>query len=216
MLNWLKKRVYEFFLERQAKMIPILDLKRQYKQIQNDVENNVLDVLRSGNYILGQNVKALEQEVAEYIGTKKAVGVANGTDALVLALRALDIGPGDEVITVSFSFFATAETIGNVGATPVFVDINDDTFNIDITEIENKITPKTKAIIPVHLYGQPADMDPIIEIAKKYDLFVIEDCAQAIGAEYKGKKIGSFGDIGCFSFPFQKPWCFWRWWNYNY
>ncbi len=200
MLNWLKKRVYEFFLERQAKMIPILDLKRQYKQIQNDVENNVLDVLRSGNYILGQNVKALEQEVAEYIGTKKAVGVANGTDALVLALRALDIGPGDEVITVSFSFFATAETIGNVGATPVFVDINDDTFNIDITEIENKITPKTKAIIPVHLYGQPADMDPIIEIAKKYDLFVIEDCAQAIGAEYKGKKIGSFGDIGCFSF----------------
>lgn len=185
---------------KREKMIPILDLTGQYNQIQAEVEKNVLEVMKSGSYILGKNVKALEQEIADYCGTSHAVGLANGTDALVLSLRALDIGPGDEVITVSFSFFATAECIGIVGAKPVFVDVNSDNYNIDIAEIEKKITPKTKAIIPVHLYGQPADMDPILEVAKKYNLYVIEDCAQAIGAKYKGKRVGSFGDIGCFSF----------------
>ena len=181
-------------------MIPILDLTQQYQQLKPQMEKAVLDVLSSGSYVLGKNVTAFEQEIADYIGTKRAVGVANGTDALQLALRALDIGPGDEVITVSFTFFATAEVIGLVGATPVFVDIDPNTFNIDYTQLEKKITPKTKAIIPVHLYGQPVEIDPIIEIAKKYNLYVIEDCAQAIGATYNGKKAGSFGDIGCFSF----------------
>lgn len=181
-------------------MIPILDLKRQYDAIGSEIEENVIKVLRSGSYILGENVKNLEQEMAKYCGVKNVVSCANGTDALQLALRALDIGPGDEVITVAFTFVATTESIGVVGAKPVFVDINPDTFNLDINEIEKKITPRTKAILPVHLYGQPVDMDPIIEIAKKYNLYVIEDCAQAIGAEYKGKKVGSFGDIGCFSF----------------
>lgn len=181
-------------------MIPILDLKRQYDVIGKEVEENVVKVLRSGSYILGENVKSLESEMAKYCGVKNVVSCANGTDALQLALRALDIGEGDEVITVAFTFVATTESIGIVGAKPVFIDIDPNTFNMDVNEIEKKITPKTKAILPVHLYGQPADMDKILEIAKKYDLFVIEDCAQAIGAEYKGKKIGSFGDIGCFSF----------------
>lgn len=186
--------------DRQGSMIPILDLNPQYQQLKEKMDKAVLEVLGSGSYVLGKNVAALEQEIAEYCQTKRAVGVANGTDALHLALRALDIGPGDEVITVSFTFVATSEVIGLVGATPVFVDIKQDTFNIDYTELEKKITPKTKAIIPVHLYGQPVQIEPIIEIAKKYNLYVIEDCAQAIGATYKGKKVGSFGDIGCFSF----------------
>jgi dTDP-4-amino-4,6-dideoxygalactose transaminase len=181
-------------------MISILDLTEQYKQIKDEVEKNVLEVLSSGNYILGKNVKAFEEEMAQFCGTAKAVGVASGTDALHLALRALDIGAGDEVITVAFTFVATAETIALAGATPVFVDIDPDTFNMNIKELESKITPKTKAIIPVHLYGQPVDMDHIVEIAKRYNLYVIEDCAQAIGATYKGKKVGSIGDIGCFSF----------------
>lgn len=190
-------------------MIPILDLTEQYKSIQNEVETAVIDVMRSGSYILGKNVQAFEKEMAEFCGTARSVGVANGTDALHLALRALDIGPGDEVITVAFTFVATTEAIGLVGATPVFADIHNDTFNLDYKELEKKITPKTKAIIPVHLYGQPCEMDKIMEIAKKYDLFVIEDCAQAIGAEYKGKKVGSFGDIGCFSFfPSKNLGCF--------
>jgi len=181
-------------------MIPILDLTQQYKQLQPKIEKAVLEVLASGSYILGKNVQSLEKEIAEYCGTKKALGLANGTDALHLALRALDIGPGDEVITVAFTFMATAGAIGLVGAKPVFIDIDPTTYNMDVNKIIEKITPKTKAIIPVHIYGQPADMNPILEIAKKYDLFVIEDCAQAIGASYKSKKAGSFGDIGCFSF----------------
>ncbi|MDD3149805.1 MAG: DegT/DnrJ/EryC1/StrS family aminotransferase [Candidatus Gastranaerophilales bacterium] len=190
-------------------MIPILDLTKQYTQIQEEAEKAVIDVMRSGCYILGNNVKKLESDFAKYCGTSYAIGVANGTDALHLALRALEIGAGDEVITVAFTFVATAEAIGLVGATPVFVDINDDTFNLDYTELEKKITSKTKAIIPVHLYGQPADMGPIMEIAKKYNLYVIEDCAQAVGAEYNGQKVGSFGDIGCFSFfPTKNLGCF--------
>lgn len=181
-------------------MIPILDLTQQYQELKSNIDKAVLDVLSSGSYILGRNVTSFEQEIAQYCGTKRAVGVANGTDALHLALRALDIGPGDEVITVAFTFVATTEAIGIVGATPVFVDINPKTFNLDHNQLISKITPKTKAILPVHLYGQPADMSPIMEIAKKYNLYVVEDCAQAIGAVYNGQKVGSFGDIGCFSF----------------
>lgn len=181
-------------------MIPILDLKRQYEQIGKDVEAEVLEVLKSGSYILGKHNKALQEEFAAYVGTKHSIGLNSGTDALHLALRALDIGAGDEVITTAFTFVATTEAIGIVGAKPVFVDIDEDTFSIDANAIEKAITPKTKAIIPVHLYGQPCEMDVIMDIAKRYNLYVIEDCCQAIGATYKGKKVGSFGDVGCFSF----------------
>ena len=181
-------------------MIPILDLTKQYAQIQADVEKTVLEVLKSGQYILGKHNKALEQELAEFCGVKRAIALNSGTDALHLALRALDIGAGDEVITTAFTFVATTEAIGIVGAKPIFADIDPETFNLDPKELEKKITPKTKAIIPVHLYGQPADMVAIMEIAKKYNLYVIEDCCQAIGAELNGQKVGSFGDIGCFSF----------------
>ena len=181
-------------------MIPIFDSKRQYAQIGEEAEKAVCEVMRSGCYILGPNVKALESELASYIGCKYTVALNSGTDALHIALRALDIGVGDEVITTAFTFVATAEAIGMVGAKPVFVDIDPDTFNIDPAKIEAAITSKTKAIIPVHLYGQACDMDAIMAIAKKYDLRVIEDCCQAIGATYKGKMVGTFGEIGCFSF----------------
>ncbi len=181
-------------------MIPIIDSKRQYATIADKVEKEVIEVLRSGSYILGKHNKGLEEEMATYLGAKHTIALNSGTDALHLALRALDIGQDDEVITVAFTFVATTEAIGIVGAKPVFVDINPDTFNIDAQKIEAAITPKTKAIIPVHLYGQPCDMDIILDIAKRHDLFVIEDACQAIGAEYKGKKVGTFGDIGCFSF----------------
>ncbi len=181
-------------------MIPIVDLKRQYKQTGEEIEKAVVEVLRSGAYILGPNTKALEQEFSEYLGVKHSIGLNSGTDALHLALRALDIGKGDEVITVAFTFVATTESIEIVGATPVFVDINPDTFNIDAKAIEDKITPRTKAIMPVHLYGQPADMDVIMDVAKRHNLYVIEDCCQAIGATYKGKKVGTFGDVGAYSF----------------
>lgn len=181
-------------------MIPILDLKRQYDQIGAEIEKEVVEVLRSGSYILGKHNKALEADLAEYVGVKHSVALNSGTDALHLALRALDIGAGDEVITTAFTFVATTEAIGIVGAKPVFVDIDPDTFNIDVEKIENAITPKTKAIIPVHLYGQPANMKVIMDIAKRHNLFVIEDCCQAIGATIDGKMVGSFGDVGCFSF----------------
>ena len=181
-------------------MIPILDSKRQYAQIGKEIEKEVLEVLASGSYILGKHNKALQEEFANYVGSKYSLGLNSGTDALHLALRALNIGRGDEVITTAFTFVATASAIGLAGATPVFVDINKDTFNIDPDKIEAAITPKTKAIIPVHLYGQPADMDKIMAIAKKHNLKVVEDCCQAIGAEYKGQKVGTFGDFGCFSF----------------
>lgn len=180
--------------------IPIFNSKRQYKQIGEAAEKAVCEVMRSGSYILGENTKELEKELANYIGCKYTVGLNSGTDALHLALRALDIGAGDEVITTAFTFVATAETIGIVGARPVFVDINPDTFNIDPDKIEAAITPKTKAIIPVHLYGQPCEMDKIMDIAKRHNLHVIEDCCQAIGSSYKGQKVGTFGDIGCYSF----------------
>lgn len=181
-------------------MIPIIDSKRQYASIGAEVEKAVCDVLRSGSYILGPNTKALEQELADFYGCKYTVGLNSGTDALHLALRALDIGEGDEVITVAFTFVATTEAIGIVNAKPVFVDIDENTFNLDASKLEAAITPKTKAIIPVHLYGQPCDMDVIMDVAKRHNLHVIEDCCQAIGALYKGKMVGTFGDFGCLSF----------------
>ena len=180
--------------------IPLIDLKAQYESLSDELNKVTLDVLSSANYILGKNVIEFEKEFAEYIGVKHAISVGNGTDALVLALKAMGIGEGDEVITTPFTFFATAESISAVGATPVFVDVRKDTFNIDTSKIEDKITEKTKAIIPVHIFGQAADMDEINEIAKKHNLLVIEDACQAIGGKYKGRNIGSLGDIACFSF----------------
>ena len=180
--------------------IPIINSKRQYETIADKAEKAVLEVMRSGSYILGANNKEFEAEMCDYLGCKHTVALNSGTDALHLALRALDIGEGDEVISTAFTFVATSESIGIVGAKPVFVDIDPDTFNIDPAKIEAAITPRTKAIIPVHLYGQPCDMDPIIDIAKRHNLFVIEDACQAIGAEYKGRKVGTIGDVGCFSF----------------
>lgn len=180
--------------------IPMVDLKIQYKAIKEELDSTVLGVIESAAFILGPHGKALEQEVALYHGVKHAVGVASGTDALHLALIAAGVGRGDEVITTPFTFIATAEAVSYVGAVPVFVDIEPDTFNIDPNQIERKITKKTKAIIPVHLYGHPAEMDAVMDIAKRHNLKVIEDCAQSFGAEYKGRKTGSFGDLGCFSF----------------
>ena len=181
-------------------MIPIIDLKAQYQTLKNEIDTVVAKVISSGGYILGPEVEGLEKEIAAYAGTIYAIGVNSGTDALLLALKACDIGPGDEVITTAFSFFATAEVIAFLGAKPVFVDINKEDFNINVDLVEAKITPRTKAIIPVHLYGQPAEMDRIMAIAAKHKLKVIEDCAQALGAEYNGKRVGSIGDIGCISF----------------
>jgi dTDP-4-amino-4,6-dideoxygalactose transaminase len=199
--------------------IPVLDLKPQYEQIKNEVQAAINRVLESGQFIMGPDVKLFEQEVAEYVGVKHAIGVNSGTDALVIGLRALGIGEGDEVITTPFSFFATAESISNVGAKPVFADIDPRSFNIDPKEIKAKITPRTKAIMPVHLYGQPAAMGQIMEIAEEYGLKVIEDCAQSFGARYwgtcsscgghcqeskrealRGKFTGAIGDVGAYSF----------------
>jgi len=180
--------------------IPILDLTAQYKSIKSEIDAAIARVVDSQHFILGPEVKAFESEAAAYCGTKYAVGVASGTDALILALKALGIGQGDEVITTPFTFFATAESISIVGAKPVFVDIDPKTYCINPALIEDKITKKTKAIIPVHLFGQCADMDAILEIARLNNLKVIEDTAQAMGAAYKGRQAGSMGDIGCLSF----------------
>ncbi|MHB0937042.1 MAG: DegT/DnrJ/EryC1/StrS family aminotransferase [Armatimonadota bacterium] len=181
-------------------MIQVCDLRAQYAQLKDEIDAAMQAVAAGGYFIMGPNVKAFESEVAAYSGCKYAAGVNSGTDALHLALRALRIGPGDEVITTPFTFVATTEAIGIVGATPVFVDIDPATFNMDPAQIEAKITPRTKAILPVHLYGQAADMDPILEIARQYNLRVIEDVAQAMGATYKGRKVGTIGDVGCLSF----------------
>jgi len=180
--------------------IPLVDLKAQYKSIKNEIDDAVQRVLESTQFILGQEVKAFESEIAAYCQTKFAVGVASGTDALQLALLACGIKPGDEVITTPFTFIATTEAITQCGAIPVFVDIDLTTCNINPAKIEPKITEKTRAILPVHLYGQPADMDPILELGRRYNLKVIEDCAQAMGAKYRGKMVGSLGDVGCLSF----------------
>jgi dTDP-4-amino-4,6-dideoxygalactose transaminase len=180
--------------------IPPLDLTRQYERISQEVHAIVTQVLHSGRYIGGDTVSEFEADFARYIGTSACVSCNSGTDALYLVLRALEIGQGDEVITTPFSFIATAEIISLVGATPVFVDIAQGTFNLDVEQIEQAITPKTKAIIPVHLFGHSTNMTRIMEIAKAHNLYVIEDCAQATGAQWAGKKVGSIGHAGCFSF----------------
>ncbi len=180
--------------------VPLLDLKAQHARIRAEVMAAVSEVMESQQFILGPQVKQLEQAVAAYSNCRHAVGVSSGTDALLVSLMAEGIGPGDEVITTPYSFFATAGCVSRVGAKPVFVDIDPISFNIDPAKIEAAVTPRTKALIPVHLYGQMADMDPIMEVARRHHLAVIEDGAQAIGAEYKGRRAGSIGHHGCFSF----------------
>ena len=180
--------------------VPPFSLSQQISDLGSDLEQAVLAVLRSGQYIGGPQIKSFEQAFADNVGTSHAVGCNSGTDALILALRALDIGPGDQVITCAFSFFATAEAISSVGAEPVFVDADPDTYLIDLDQIEAAITPATKALIPVHLFGRPVDMTRVMAIASAHDLRVIEDCAQATGATWQDQAVGSFGDVGCFSF----------------
>ena len=180
--------------------IGLMDIKGQFTEVQDRVEQAVLDVLRGGQYILGPNVKALEAEIAEYLGAPAAVGVANGTDGLTIALRALGIGEGDEVITTPFTFYATAEAIAQAGARPVFVDIEPDTLNIDPGRIAAAITPRTRAIMPVDLFGLPAAADAVAAIAAEHGLKVVEDACQAFGATYNGRRAGSLGDLAVFSF----------------
>lgn len=181
-------------------MIPFVDLKAQYHSIKDEIDQAVAGVLESTAFVLGKEVVAFERAFAEYVGASTAIAVNSGTSALHLALLAAGVGPGDEVITTPFTFVATVAAIGYTGARPVFVDIDPRSFTIDVKQIEAAITERTKAIMPVHLYGHPADMDPIMEIARRHKLVVIEDAAQAHGAEYKGSRVGSIGDMGCFSF----------------
>jgi dTDP-4-amino-4,6-dideoxygalactose transaminase len=181
-------------------MIPLVDLTAQYHSIKKEIDAAVLSTLESGHFILGPAVTKFEESIASYLGVDFGVGLASGTDALVLALRALNIGAGDEVIIPAYTFFATAGTVMSVGAKPVFVDVDPQSYQIDVSKIEEAITSNTKAIIPVHLYGHPAEMNPILKIAREYGLKVIEDNAQGFGAEYLGRKTGSLGDIGCLSF----------------
>lgn len=186
--------------------IPFFDLKMQFQSIEEEIKQALAEVFKTQQFILGPKVEEFENVIAKYCNTNYAIGVASGSDAILLSLMAVGIGYGDEVIIPSFTFFATAGSVSRTGAIPVFVDIDPETYNIDSTKIEEKITERTKAIIPVHLFGQCADMNPILEIAKRRKLFVIEDAAQAIGALYKpnfndeGKKAGQMGDLGCFSF----------------
>jgi dTDP-4-amino-4,6-dideoxygalactose transaminase len=184
--------------------IPLVDLKKQYQDIKEEVLAEIGQVLEGMQLFLGKNVQTVESEFAAYCGTQAAIGVGSGTDALHVALLACGIGPGDEVITVSHTFFATVEAIVLTGARPVLVDIDPETYNIDPNQIERVINRRTRAIIPVHLYGQPANMTPILELAHKYNLKVVEDACQAHGAQYKGRRTGSLGDVGCFSFYFTK------------
>src|ERR1700683_3335241 len=181
-------------------MIPLIDLAAEYRELKTEIDAAIARVFESSQFILRPETEAFDEEFAKYSGVEHAIGVNSGTSALHLALLAAGIGPGDEVITVPFTFFATVATIGYVGATPVYVDIHPRTFNIDVRQVEAAITERTRAILPVHLYGQPADMDPILDIARRHKLVVIEDVAQAHGAEYHGRRTGSIGDIGCFSF----------------
>ncbi len=180
--------------------VPLLDLKGQYQSIKNEIREAMDRVIESQMFILGPEVEALEKEIAAYCRCKYAVGVTSGTDALLVSMMALDIGPGDEVITSPFSFFATVGSILRLGAEVVFADIDPITFNIDPDEVAKRVGPRTKAIMPVHLFGQCADMDPLIELARDRGIPLIEDAAQAIGAEYKGRRAGSMGTLGCFSF----------------
>jgi dTDP-4-amino-4,6-dideoxygalactose transaminase len=180
--------------------IAMVDLKRQYATIKDEIDSAIKEVIESTHFIMGEQVSEFESKAAAYIGAKYAASCASGTEALQIAMMSLGIGSGDEVITSPFTFVATCETVAIIGAKPVYVDIDEKTFNIDVTKIEAAITPKTKAIIPVHLYGQSSDMDAIMAIAKKHNLYVIEDAAQAFGCQYKGTKVGSIGTIGCTSF----------------
>ncbi len=180
--------------------IPMVDLKQQYHEIKDEIDQGILNALESTQFILGPNVKAFEKEAADYLGVKHCLGVNSGTDALHLALIAAGVGAGDEVITTTFTFIATAEAISYVGAKPVFVDIDPKTYNINLEQMEAAITDKTKAVIPVHLFGQPVDMHKLMQVCQNNNLKVVEDCAQSFGAHINGKQTGSFGDLGAFSF----------------
>ena len=181
-------------------MVPFVDLKAQYRSIKSEIDAAIASVLESGQFVLGDEVTAFEAEFAAYCDARFGIAVNSGTSALHLALLAANIGPGDEVITVPFTFAATVAAICYTDARPVFVDIEPESYNMDVDQLEGAITKQTKAILPVHLYGQPADMDPILAIARRHGLVVIEDAAQAHGAEYKGRRVGAIGDLGCFSF----------------
>lgn len=180
--------------------IPLVDLVAQYRTIQPAIERAIQSVLEGGHYVMGPNVSALEREIAAYVGVEHAVGVASGTDALILSLRALGIGAGDEVIVPSYTFLATASAVLHAGATPVLVDVDPETYCLDLRAVETQITAKTRAIIPVHLFGQPVDMAPLMELAAARKLTVIEDNAQALGAGYRGQRTGAIGHVGCLSF----------------
>jgi dTDP-4-amino-4,6-dideoxygalactose transaminase len=180
--------------------VPLIDLAREARALGTEIREAVEEVLRSGQFVLGPRLEALEREVARYLGVRHAVGLNSGTDALILALEALGVGPGDEVLTTPFTFVGTAEAIRRVGARPVFVDIDPDTFNLDPRLVERALGPRTRAILPVHLFGHPAEMDPLLEIARARGLRVLEDACQAFGASYLGRKAGSLGDAATFSF----------------
>jgi dTDP-4-amino-4,6-dideoxygalactose transaminase len=180
--------------------VPLLDLKAQYASIKPEVEAAIAEVLESQHFILGPKVEQCEKAIAAYSNCAHAIGVSSGSDALLACLMAENIGTGDEVITTPYTFFATAGAIARLGATPVFVDIDPATYNLDVTQLKVKVTSRTRAIIPVHLYGQMVDMDTVMQVASQYNLAVIEDAAQAVGAEYKGRRAGSIGHYGCFSF----------------
>jgi dTDP-4-amino-4,6-dideoxygalactose transaminase len=180
--------------------IPLVDLVAQYDAIKDEVTATIDEVLRRGVFILGPNVTALEEELAAYCGTRFAIGVASGTDALILTLRAMGIGPGDEVVVPAYTFFASAEAVSLCGARPVFVDIDPATYGLDPNQVEDRLSPRTRAIIPVHLYGHPAEMDGVLAVAARRGIRVIEDNAQAIGASYHGRRTGGLGDAGCLSF----------------
>ena len=183
-----------------AMQVPPFSLNEQLKALGEELDQAVLQVLHSGQYIGGGVIAGFEQAFAAAMGVPHAVGCNSGTDALVLALRGLGIGPGDGVITTAFSFFATAEAISSVGATPVFVDVDPHSYLIDLDQLEAAITPATKALLPVHLFGRPVDMERVCAIAERHGLKVVEDCAQATGANWAGRPVGSWGDAGCFSF----------------
>ena len=194
----------EIFGSERVNSIPLLDLAQQYQQLKHELDQAVLQVMVSGRYIGGESVLTFEREFAEYLGTNHCVSCNSGTDALFLALRALDIGPGDQVVTTPFTFIATVEMISAVGATPVFVDIDPETFNLDLEQLALLLAEagpaQPKAILPVHLFGRPLDMTTLMGLAREYGIPVIEDCAQATGATWDGQRVGSFGTMGCFSF----------------
>ncbi len=185
--------------------LPLLDLGPQTDALWEELTSAVQEVIRGGRFIMGPNVKAFEQEMAAYLGVKHAIGLNSGTDALVIALRAAGVGPDDEVITTPFSFFATAEAISSLGARPVFVDIAPRSFCLEPEQVAVAVTERTRALLPVHLFGQAADMDPLVDLARERGLRVVEDAAQALGSEYRGRKVGALGTAGCFSFFPTKP-----------